>query len=230
MKIVFAHGWGCGPEIWHPILHQLGRSPENTSLEIACVDFGFFGQEYLPNGHYDLAVGHSFGFLWLLHQQELTFDRLLSINGITRFFADRDIPFGTHSRVIERMAKKMEESPSTVLADFTTTCGADSLRNDFPDYAWLQPTEDLACDRQRLQWGLEGLNNWDQRSQLEVYQTKQHSLRVIASTDDRVVTRQLTEACFHHQEIHWHATDCHLLPLIAAEICTETLQQMIDEH
>ena len=85
MKALFVHGWGCGPEIWNPLVQCLSQSPDNRLSETTCLNLGFFGPSEIPAGHFDLAVGHSFGFLWLLEQQQLTFDRIVSINGFTRF-------------------------------------------------------------------------------------------------------------------------------------------------
>jgi pimeloyl-[acyl-carrier protein] methyl ester esterase len=221
MKILFAHGWGLGPWLWSPVLRELAKAPGNPFSETTCLDFGFFGPPRLPSGHFDVAVGHSFGLLWLLHQEQVTFDRVVSINGFTRFFADREFRCGTSPRVVDRMARKLHEAPLQVLEDFLRTCGAE------PDLIARQRAAcEASCDVERLAWGLSGLNNWDHRSQWEQLRLTPPRCRVMASTGDRVVSEELTRACFGNHEIHWRPSGSHLLPLASPELCAQTLLQM----
>lgn len=227
MKILFIHGWGCGPEMWHPVIEQLKLSPDIKDVETTSLDLGFYGPPVIPAGDFDLAVCHSFGLLWLLHQKQITADRLVVINGFTRFFAQDDFPWGTPTRILDRMIKKTARSPADVLSDFFDLCTASKLGDKAHDCRWLQPNDIEEIDQNRLSWGLDGLKNWDLRSQWEDQQLDSGRCQVLASTDDRVVSRQLTEICFAGFPIDWLSSDCHLLPLAAPQACIKSIQKVL---
>ncbi len=119
------------------------------------------------------------------------------------------------------MAKKLQDAPEEVLTDFMQTCGADA-----EVVAQVRATWAAACDTERLAWGLCGLNNWDHRSQWEQLRLTPSRCRVLASTGDRVVSKELTRACFGNHEIHWRPSGSHLLPLATPELCAQMLREM----
>ena len=86
MHFVLVHGWGFNPVIWRDVIRNIGNA------EVALIDLGFIagGPKAVDIWPSDaIAVGHSLGLLWLLHQagQEGTppLRGLISIQGFDRF-------------------------------------------------------------------------------------------------------------------------------------------------
>ncbi len=112
-SFLLLHGWGCGPELWNPLLGHLGAG------RAVRWDRGYFGGAATPAAEAPfIAIGHSLGALLLAHL--LPPERsLVAINGFDRFAGPEAVP----PRVVDRMRKRFAESPASVLAEFHARCG-----------------------------------------------------------------------------------------------------------
>jgi len=209
--IVFVHGWGFDATVWDPIRSHL---PEITTMTI---DLGFCGAEEsmpsLPPGDI-MAIGHSLGFLWLLKNKPFGWDKLVSINGFSKFLAADDFPSGLDARILKAMIEQCQKDAPAVLADFFKTCGLN---------------ESVATlNQERLTQGLEWLRDWDMRNALSENKTP---LLALAGASDPITPSSLTEASFtglKDSQLAWH-DDGHLLPLSAPVWCADHIRNFIHQ-
>lgn len=112
-RILFAHGWSFDASLWAGVIRAL---PGHCCHAL---DFGYYGPARLewPEPP-ELVVGHSFGCLWAMQHASLVGVPLLAVNGFTRFSAAPDFPQGIPVRVLERMLRRLGESPDEVLSAF----------------------------------------------------------------------------------------------------------------
>ena len=240
MKILCASGWACGEWLWERHTERLSALLPDTDIEVTCL--AAYEEAGSVESHFDLAIGHSLGLLWLLDADQLSFDRVVSIAGFTRFVSgddfsaspDPDIaiqddddfhahiaradsgPVGWPDRVLERMERGLAIDSANVLADFFENAGAADSASQATSNANVKT----------LERGLAALRNTDCREQWSLFAGPQ---RVIAATDDRIVTAAHTRACFPECEIQWLKTDCHLLPLRFPEICAALIREVLEQ-
>ncbi|MEH6632260.1 MAG: alpha/beta hydrolase [Halopseudomonas aestusnigri] len=209
MRILFVHGWGYGPKIWDKVIAQLGHDVECT-----VVDLGFFGTQTTPEEtHYDVAVGHSLGVLWLLSHEKITWDKLVSICGFSKFSDDKSFPQGVSLRVIERMIRRLPISAESVLKSFHDLC----------DPLGQIPFENSdKRNHERLSWGLEFLRDQDMRTRFDPLSTL-----VLADKTDQVVPENMTKALFSSSNITWADGKGHLVPLTGPKACHDIIKRAI---
>ena len=217
MRILCVHGWAFGPAMWQAMNGRLVGLMDDDALEIECADLGFYGESHLPSGHFDLAIGHSFGLLWLLDSGLAKFDRLVAVNGFTRFAATEDFQCGWPHRIIQRMRKGLASSADAVIAEFLKNSGLD--QDAVASVSGGQP------DVERLDWALEALINNDGREQWDKFGGPR---RVIAATKDNIVTTEHTNQCFSGGDIQWLKSDCHCLPVKFPEICAALIRELME--
>lgn len=218
MKILLVHGWGFGPWMWNGMIHRLRALTSPLDLQVVSLDLGFFGAPTPPqNGHFDIAIGHSLGFLWLLENRLITSDRLVSINGFTRFSRAADFPSGWSSRVVQRMRKQLAVNPESMLAEFMNKSAVETEFREHTNWA--------AADIAKLDWGLEALINRDGREQWSQFEGP---TRAIAGTLDEIVTPGQTRECFFASDVQWLKSKSHCLPLIFPEICAALVRELIE--
>ncbi|WP_298282568.1 alpha/beta fold hydrolase [Acidocella sp.] len=196
---VLVHGWGFGAAFWAPMAARL--APE----DVLCWDLGFFGapsQPPIPPGRFVVAVGHSLGALWLMHERPFAWDRLVAINGFGCFAARPGFEAGVAPRVLARMRARLATHPREVLAGFYGQIGYGGEGAAAPDVA-------------RLAWGLAALAGWDARP-------RQADLALCGAADP-LLTRAMSEACF--ARITWHEGG-HLLPLEDPDWCAANLKAL----
>lgn len=206
--LLLVHGWGFDASIWAPLQDALG------DVESVAWDLGFHGAAScppVPSGRPVVAVGHSYGLLWLLHECPFVWHALVSINGFPRFSAGEDFPAGVPSRLLDRMIARFSATPETVYRDFMIRCGLSDPR-----------TQDL--DRNALADGLNALRHWDERSRMADLGPAD---LVLAGRADPIVPGDLTESGFAGTKIRWHAGG-HLLPLQAPDWCAAQLRPLYD--
>ncbi len=218
MRILFVHGWGCDRRIWQPLETSLRSLLTPVEINCTSADFGFYGAEQRVSGHFDLAVGHSLGGLWLLTSGHVTFDSLVLINSFNCFVATAGYSDGWSQRIVQRMRTGLTQDVNQVLEQFWEKAGLTELPT------WQRPDQDQ-MDIERLDWGLEALINEDGREQWDNFQGPR---RVIAATKDNIVTQQQTQACFPNGDIQWLKSDCHALPLKFPEICAALVRELIE--
>lgn len=182
--IVLVHGWGFDASVWDGVRAALGCD------DVATVDLGFFGGPATPLPEaVTLAVGHSLGCLWLLAERPDLADRLVAVNGFSRFTAAPDFAEGVPPRMVERMARRLGEAPAEVVDTFRARCGAGPAAGT-PDTA-------------RLAWGLDLLLSGDARPA--------RPRLALAGTNDPIVPPAMTTAAFG-AGVRW-LDGGHLLPL-----------------
>jgi pimeloyl-[acyl-carrier protein] methyl ester esterase len=207
--IIFVHGWGFDAGVWDPLRAHLPDIPAIT------IELGFRNApESLPEtppGEI-IAVGHSLGFLWLLKTKPFTWDKLVAINGFSKFLAADDFPSGLDARILQAMMEQCQKDAPAVLADFFKANGHD------------EKIENLNQDR--LVKSLEWSRDWDMRSELKNNQTP---LLALAGKTDPISPPSLTEASFtglKDSRLVWH-DDSHLLPLSAPAWCADHIREFI---
>jgi pimeloyl-[acyl-carrier protein] methyl ester esterase len=199
MHLVFVHGWGFNAGMWGAVLDHL------PDAEVSLVDLGFVhggpeGAGDWPQGA--IAVGHSLGVLWLLHEAvgrgARAFRGLLSIQGFDCFSCH--VP---HSRTAA-MRRELRRDAGATLHAFWRGCGTE-------DFA---PKE--ALDADRLDEGLGWLMDWDARAAKASLDTPTLAL---AARDDAVVSEAMSRAIWGHDNIIWSPDGGHVLPLKRPEWC-----------
>ena len=201
--LLLVHGWGFDAGFWTPLRARF--APEDT----LAWDLGFFGapaRPAPPPGREVVAVGHSFGLLWLLHERPLPWRGLVGINGFTRFAQGEDFPAGIAPRVLARMQARLAADAAAVAREFRAKLG---------DTAPLPGSPDAAA----LTAGLEALTGWDERG-----------ARVDAALcgeADGLVAPAMSAACFTAAARRWHAGG-HLLPQEAPDWCAAQLRDAVE--
>lgn len=193
---VFVHGWGFGPGVWDATRAAL---PAGDSV---AVDLGYFGPPAVPPppaGRPVVAVGHSFGALWLLHERPFAWDGFVAVNGFARFTEAEGYAPATPRRVIDRMIARFDAAPDAVLGEFRRRCGC----TDDPP----------AADAERLGAGLRALRDWDARAAMGA------PLLALAGRCDPIVPPAMSERAFAGHRLDWHAEGGHLLPVTDPTWC-----------
>ena len=197
---VLVHGWAFDAGLWDSVRSALPG-------EAVTVDLGFYGPPVLPAIPTDrpiVAVGHSFGGLWLLHERPFAWDGLVLINGFPRFTEGEGYAPATPRRVLDRMIARFDAAPLAVTADFRRRCGFDA-----------EPPSTL--DPARLGEALRALCDWDAREALAA------PLLALAGAQDPIVPPAMTDQALHGFDLDWHPEGGHLLPLTAPGWCAERL-------
>jgi hypothetical protein len=138
-NIAFAlcHGWGFDA---HSLarLRQLLLS-EFSSAHVVAFDIGFTGHQATPELAADkhwIAVGHSYGFSYLM-QQSVAWYAAISLNGFTTFCKREDRPEGVPIRAVDTMLANLHGTPHAVLKRFYQHCKAPWPVPERPDTAAL---------------------------------------------------------------------------------------------
>jgi pimeloyl-[acyl-carrier protein] methyl ester esterase len=203
-RLILVHGWGFDASFWDPLQAAL------PDIESLAWDLGFFGKPDRPaanDGRPLIAVGHSFGLLWLLKTRPVAWDALVSINGFPRFVAGSDFAHGVEPRQLRRMAARLSEAPGEMLAAFRRRCGDESAVTDGLDPAALAD-------------GLAALAGWDARPA---------EIRLaLCGRSDPIIPPAMSDAAFPGQPLVWHAGG-HLLPRQAPAWCAGQLRRLCED-
>lgn len=121
------HGWSFDSRSMSTLAMALNaRFPQAA---IASFDLGFTGQAFTPaldeaaqTGTRWIAVGHSYGFAYLM-QQPVPWSAAISINGFTRFCRRPGKTEGTPVRLLDAMLARLETQPQATVEDFYQRCG-----------------------------------------------------------------------------------------------------------
>jgi pimeloyl-[acyl-carrier protein] methyl ester esterase len=199
MHFVFVHGWGFNAGMWRAVLDHL------PNVEVTLVDLGFVRGQSEGSGDWPdgaVAVGHSLGVLWLLHEAEgrgaRGFRGLVAIQGFDCFSCH--IP---RSRTAA-MRRELKRDAGATLHAFWQGCGTD-------DFA-----PDEALDVDRLDEGLGWLMDWDARAARAALRAPTLAL---AARDDPVVPEAMSRTIWGDDNIIWSPDGGHVLPLRRPEWC-----------
>ena len=150
----------------------------------------------IPAGRPVVAVGHSFGGLWLLHERPFAWDGLVLVNGFPRFAEGDGFAPATPRRLLDRMIARFDAAPEAVTGDFLHRCGVEAPRPE-------------GLDAARLGAALRALRDWDARAALV------GPALALAGAQDPIVPPAMTEQAVAGIDVGWHADGGHLLPLTA---------------
>lgn len=201
--LLLIHGWGFDAGFWAPLQAML-----EPGAAVAW-DLGFFGQTAqppLPAGRPVVAVGHSFGLLWLLRHRPVTWRGMVSINGFARFARCETFPDGMAAKLLERMMSQFGKTPMQVVADFHARCGS----------AAAPPA---ALNHANLLAGLQALARWDERPALVQL--------ALCGRNDPLVSEAMSRVCFPEDRIIWHDGG-HLLPQEDPAWCVARLRELTE--
>jgi pimeloyl-[acyl-carrier protein] methyl ester esterase len=118
------HGWAFDAQAMMPLVAAL--RPLFPDAEFALFDLGFGGHRQhpaLPDDRRWIAIGHSYGYAWLM-QQPVPWHAAIAINGFTRFCRHPGQSEGTPLRVLDAMLARLANDQAATVADFHARCGA----------------------------------------------------------------------------------------------------------
>jgi pimeloyl-[acyl-carrier protein] methyl ester esterase len=206
--LLLVHGWGFDARFWAPLRAAL------EGYESVAWDLGFFGgaaRPELPVGRDVVAVGHSFGVLWLLHNRPVAWRALVAVNGFGCFTRREDFPQGQAARPLERMITQLGAAPGEVVAAFRARCGAAAAVPGVLDQDVL--------DQGALLEGLRGLAQWDERPAAVDL--------ALCGRADPLVPEAMSGASFPADVTRWHEGG-HLLPVEDPEWCAAQLRAFLE--
>lgn len=170
------HGWSFDASALAPLQAALAsRFPQAACL---LFDLGFTGHARTPPLTPDrqwIALGHSYGFAWLM-QQPVPWQAVVSINGFTRFCRRPGHPEGTPLRLVDAMRERLMGEPRATVQEFYRRCGA------------VEPTPEH-LDALRLHDHLTRLRDLEQT-------LPPCPALALATQDDAIVPLALSRACF----------------------------------
>lgn len=211
-SLVLVHGWGFDASFWGELSARL---PECATLAF---ELGFLGaprQVMAPTDGKTVAIGHSTGLLWLLHERPFAWDALVAINGFPRFISGDGFAPAVEPRVLERMLSRFDREPQAVSADFLGRCGrVDALGS---------------LDIPTMRAGLEWLRDWDVRDSLD---REASPILVLAGSADPIVPPPMTRASFGGRagvSLRWREGGGHLLPLTDPDWCAAEIRAFLME-
>lgn len=211
--LALVHGWGSDDEVWEPLRALL------PDMEIETFDLGFFGRPRRPelaSHERVVAVGHSLGFLWLLHERPCGWRALISIGGFSRFTRAPDFPEGVEDRILSRMMARLQEEPARVVEEFRERCGCPG--HEVP----------ARLDTKRLGEGLGWLSEWDERDALAA---ERCPVLALFARDDGVVPPALSERVFASRPstlVGRSDRGGHALPVSRPEWCAERIRKFLE--
>lgn len=197
MHVVLVHGWGFHAGLWRGVLDHLPGATA-TLVDLGFIAGGPKSVQDWPEG--TIAVGHSLGVLWLLHQaatEGRSFGGLVSIQGFDCFSCH--IP---RSRTAA-MRRELRRDAGATLKTFWDACGTEAF------------APNQALDVDRLDQSLGWLMDWDARATKSDFACPTLAL---AARDDAVVPPAMTEAIWG-DDIQWSQDGGHVLPLRHPEWC-----------
>ena len=200
--ILMLHGWGYDRHFWQPLREKL------KDWHSVVWDLGFFGEKSmpsLPDGDI-VAIGHSYGLIWLLQHRPIKWRKLIGINGFTRF-TTVDGFAGVDPDQLAALSRSLAEQPAATLANFRQRQG------------WRGPLPEI-IKHDVLGGALEDLGQWDHRdAAIDL---------ALCGENDRLLPPAMSRACFPEKVLHWHPGR-HLLPVEDPEWCAARIEDFLHE-
>ncbi len=172
----FCHGWSFDARALAPLRMALAQRLPHAAN--ASFDLGFNCAAHLPALTPEttwIALGHSYGFAWLL-QQAQPWKAAISLNGFTRFCRRPGHPQGAPARLVDAMLARLAHDPHALVQEFHLACGMPAPAPVERDQAAL--LAHLACLRD-LNLALPAC-----------------PVLALASSEDSIVPAALSHACF----------------------------------
>ncbi|XSG82858.1 MAG: alpha/beta fold hydrolase [Methyloligella sp. ZOD6] len=207
MHFVLVHGWGFHPGIFDALAERLAG-------EVSRVDLGFVSggpagalrsEDNWPRDA--IAIGHSLGVLWLLHERPESFRALVSLQGFDRFASH------VGRAKVAGMAKALKRDPYGLMRMFWKSCGTGSF------------AAEADLDVERLEEGLNWLMEWDAA---EIRSGLGCPVLPLAARDDPIVPEAMSAAIWR-DDIEWSDACGHLLPARHPDWCAEKIMNFADD-
>jgi pimeloyl-[acyl-carrier protein] methyl ester esterase len=211
--LVFAHGWGFDRSVWDRMRRVL------PDFENEAIDLGFFGAPANPvprPGRALVAVGHSFGALWLLCRDQSDWAAFVSINGFPRFTEAPSFMPAMGRRILDRMIARFDIMPEAVIEEFRLRSGAQIEIHGSPDIV-------------RLRESLLALRDWDGRDRLRSLAVP---ILALAGGRDVIVPPGMSEHAFRGAidfRLEWRPERGHMLPLDEPLWCAERIRTFLTD-
>ncbi len=200
LHFVLVHGWGFNAGIWRDLRAYLPRNSRVSQVELGFIGDGPEEDSDCPRGA--IAVGHSLGVLWLLHQRKvgksINFNALVSIQGFDRFCPH------IQPSLVASMRRGLARDAAATLTNFWRACGSGQFA----------APESLNVGR--MDEGLGWLMDWDET---ETKTKLDCPVLALASRDDAIVPASMSAAIWGEGNIRWSETGGHVLPLSHPEWC-----------
>lgn len=205
------HGWSFDAQVMARLEKALKqRFPEAC---FSVFDLGFSGAEQLPalpSSTEWIAIGHSYGFAYLMNQS-VPWKAAVSLNGFTRFCRRPGKPEGTSARIVDAMLKRVADAPRETVAEFRRRCGDANIVHDH-------------FDREKLLAHLTLLRDLD-------IAPPSCPILALASADDVIVPIELSRACFAHDNCRLHEIPGdHMHPLASPEAHIDLIADFAENH
>ena len=124
INIHFVHGWAFDHTFWMPLQGEMKKN--NFLFNYYFYDQGFFGKKKTPNSKIfqgkNIFIVHSFGFNWLIKNNNLKADLIINFFG-SPLFIDQDKKNATQKRIFQKMLLEFQTRPKYVLEKFYMNCG-----------------------------------------------------------------------------------------------------------
>ncbi len=199
--LTFVHGWGCGPDIWQPLIDQL------AGLTCHTINLGFTSDvqdiEKSPLEK-SIYITHSLGAMWALKNRRDHMQALIVINGFSCFKTF------TSPRILKRMQQKLNNDPRAQMQDFWSATG-------------LPPRDHL--NQGQLKHGLDWLESWDYANELDQLTCP---VTAIFGNNDPILDTSLMQDHWRSYECYIIDNGGHNLPVTHHHKCAETIKEFIN--
>ncbi|WP_424196259.1 alpha/beta fold hydrolase [Ampullimonas aquatilis] len=212
MNFVLCHGWSLDQRSMLALAAALQIHYPQASLQL--IELGMTGmpineQILIEPNVPMIAIGHSYGFAWLL-KQSVNWQALVAINGFTHFCRGPHHPTGTPKRLLEAMLARLGNEAEALLAEFYQRCG-------LPEGALFKTPARL--DTARLSHFLSKLRD----THLSLPDLP---VLAIAGKQDTIVAADLSQDCF--KELAW-LDGQHALPQQHPAACARLIAKFIEQ-
>jgi pimeloyl-[acyl-carrier protein] methyl ester esterase len=118
VRLVFAHGWALGPDLWDSL------APRLDAFEQTRADLGFFGPPALPDLRSgDVLVAHSAGLAWGFSART-DWAAVVAINAFSRFTLDGSGRGCVKPAALRAMRHTVVRDPQACVNTFRASIGA----------------------------------------------------------------------------------------------------------
>jgi len=213
--LVFLHGWGCGPEIWHTLAHAAKNRP------LAMLNAGYFSPQQMdlpanPDGW--IGIGHSLGFAKLL-AMDVPWRGLIGLGAFLRFCSSPGRDAGTPAELLDAMTARLDMDAADVLKRFLRRCGFKAAQAPLPS------PEGLA----RLRQDLTLLRDLDLSASAPL-RSSLPPILLLHAANDRIAPLALVQEAhglLPGAQLHVFPSGEHALPVTHAEDCLGLIQEFL---